>query len=93
MVTDGVVAVEKPIQQKGAMQQRPHHMIQMADKRLPVSKMRVDENRVEIIILKGATKGTGKGRSGHRNKKDTQEDGPTNEAIHGIVILQQSLAV
>ena len=93
MIPDGVVVVEQPVQQEGAMQQRPHHMIQMADKRVPVSHMGIDENRVKIIVLKGASKGAGKGRHRQRNKKDARGHGPSGEPIHSIVILQRSLAV
>ena len=93
MVPDGVIVVEETVQQESSMQHRPYHVIQMADKRLPVPEMGVDENRVEIIVLKGTTKGDGKGRRRQCNKKEVQDDRPTNEAIHSIVILQRSLPV
>jgi hypothetical protein len=55
--------------------------------------MRVDENREEIIILKRAAKGTGKGRHGQRDEKDTHGERPNREASHAIVILQRALSV
>ena len=93
VVAGGAILVEEPIQQEGSMQHRPHHVIQMADKRLPMFEMGVDENREEIVILKRAAKGTGKGRRGQRNEKDAQDEGSIREAIHAIVILQRALMV
>lgn len=93
VVAGGAILVQEPIQQEGSMQHRPHHVIQMADKRLPMFEMGVDENCEEIIILKRAAKGAGKGRCGQRNEKDAQGQRPNREAIHAIVILQRASIV
>jgi hypothetical protein len=65
----------------------------MADKRLPVLKMRIDENREKIIILKRAAKGAGIGPAGQCDKKDAGDERSTRETIHAMVILQRAVMV
>jgi hypothetical protein len=55
--------------------------------------MRVDENRGEVVILEVAVNGTGVSSHGDRDEKDTQEQGTSREAIHGVVILHRALMV
>jgi hypothetical protein len=68
-------------------------VIEMTDKRLPPIEMRVDENRGEVVILEVAVNGTGVSSHGDRDEKDTQEQGTSREAIHGVVILYRALMV
>lgn len=73
MVTDGIIVVEEPIQQERSVQHRPHHVIQMVDKRVQVFKMRVDENRIKVVVLKGTPKRVGIGNRGHREESGTDK--------------------
>lgn len=68
-------------------------MIEMADKRLPPVEMGVNENCIEVVILKGAAKGTDVCSHGDHDEKGTQEQGTSREAVHGVVILYRALIV
>lgn len=57
MVTGGAVSIKRPVEKECGVQQRPDHVIEIADKRLPSVEMGVDENRIEVVVLKGALEG------------------------------------
>ena len=48
-------------------------MIQMVDKRVQVSEMRVYENRIKVVVLKGTPKRVGIGNRGHREESGTDK--------------------
>ena len=93
MVAGCARSVERPIEKECGIQQRPDHVIEMTDKRLPPIEMRVDENRGEVVILKGAVKGTGVSGRSNGDKKGTPVSRTNREAIHGVVILHRALMV
>ena len=57
-------------------------MVKMADEGGPFVQMRVDENRVEIVILKGAVTDIDIGTSGDEDENGTAEQVEEPEAIH-----------
>ena len=93
MVAGRTVPIEGSIEEKRAVQDRPDHMIEMADECIPSVEMRIDENREQVVILKSAVKGTSVGGHGDRDEKGRQEQGTSREAIHGVVILHRTLRV
>ena len=93
MVAGRAVSIERLVEKECGVQQRPDHVIEMADKRLPSGEMGVDENREEVVILKGAVKGTGVSSHGKRDENGGDEPGANHEAIHGVVILHRALMV
>lgn len=68
-------------------------MIEMAEKRVPSGEMGVNENRIEVVILKGTAKRTGVSGHSNHDENGTDERGAHREAIHAIVILQRALIV
>jgi hypothetical protein len=93
VVAGRTVPIEGSIEEKRAVQDRPDHVIEMADKRVPPVEMGVDENREEVIVLKVALKGTNVGGHSDHDEKNLQEPGAHHEAIHGVVILHRALMV
>ena len=93
MVAGGAVSVERPVEKECGIQQRPDHVIEMANERFPAIKVRVDENRIKVVVLKGTAKRTGVGSRGNRDESATDEQGAHREAIHGVVILHRALMV
>lgn len=93
VVAGGTVSIEDPIEKKCGVEQRPDHVIKVTDKRVPPVEMRVYENRIEVVVLKGAAKGTGISSRGKRDENGIDEQGSNREAIHAIVILQRAVTV
>lgn len=73
VVAHGGIFIKEPIQQEGSMQYRTNHVIQMVDKRVQVSEMRVYENRIKVVVLKGTPKRVGIGNRGHREESGTDK--------------------
>jgi hypothetical protein len=57
VIASGRVPVEGPVEEKRTVQDRPNHMIEMADKGLPSVEVRIFKDRGEIVELKIARPG------------------------------------
>jgi hypothetical protein len=73
MVAGRIVSIDPSIKEECGVQQWSHHMIEMADKCGPSIKMGIDEDRIEVIVLKGPLEGTDVGGRGGRDEKDRAE--------------------
>lgn len=64
MVACRTFTIERPIDEKGGVQHRPDHVIEMADERLPSIKMGIFEYGVDVVELKRALEYAGIGGQG-----------------------------
>jgi len=69
MIAGGGVPVEEAVDGEGQIQNRPDHMIEMADERAPTVEMRILKNGRDVVELKATLEGTGIGRQGNRDQQ------------------------
>ena len=73
MVARGVLSIDRSIDKECGVQHWPHHVIEVADKRVPPAEMGVHKNCEGVVVLKVAAKGTGVNSHGNRDEKGIQD--------------------
>ena len=58
------IGIEEPVEEQRGVQDGTHHVIEMTEKGLPLSKMRILQNGGHVIKLKSTQEGIGVNQQG-----------------------------
>ena len=83
MIAGSRVSVKRTVEEEGQRQNRPDHVIQMADERVPTVKMRMRKNGGGVVELKISSEGAGIGSQRDCDQQQERERWTKRESAHG----------